>query len=225
MKTSRIIGACLVAGLLGACSGGTASEEVGRSESAVIGVDTHLYFRSNASGWGADESTRLATNLGGAFFKRINVTESWMVSGVDTAVVTETNELNGWGSSQTFYTLVGPKTLLVPITLAIARPFPADSDPHFKVDYATLGYHQVSVNTAHTPFLIGIRSEADVCSEVSCPSRSHCALGSNGLPTCVGDQPVCGSAQCAPFSICCNASCANAFCFGGSGSCPPVACQ
>src|SRR5262245_49537043 len=97
--------------LLPACSLETSSESVGSVESAVIGADTHLYFRSNASGWGVDDSTRFVTNVAGVFFKRINVSESWMVSDVDTAVVTETNQLNGWGTSQTFYDLVGPQTL------------------------------------------------------------------------------------------------------------------
>ncbi len=226
MKTLGIIGAVLTtAMLLGACAVEAEGEEVGKVESAVIGTDTHLYFRSNASGWGADESTRLATNLGGVFFKRINVTENWMVSGLDTAVVIETNQLNGWGSSQVFYRLVGLQTLVVPITLATAPTFPPGTDPHFKVDYATLGRHQVSVNTAHTPFLISIRSEADVCADVSCPSRAHCELGTNGLPTCAGDTPTCAGTQCGAFSTCCNSSCSNAFCFSGSGSCPPVACQ
>jgi hypothetical protein len=93
------------------------------------------------------------------------------------------------------------------------------------VDYAALGRHQVIVNTSVTPFTLGIRSEADVCAGVGCPSRTHCELASNGLPTCAGDAPTCGGAQCAPFSICCNSGCSNAFCFGGSGACPPVACQ
>lgn len=210
---------------LSACSGDTgAPEDVGQSQAAVIGTDTFLYFRSNASGWGVDESTRLATDLGGAFFGRIDVTQSWMVTGFDTATVTETNQLDGWGTSQTFYDLSNTQTLVVPSEQPIGVS-PPGGDPHFHVDYATLGRHQVMVNTSVTPFALSIRSEADVCSGVSCPSRSHCELGSNGLPTCAGDQPTCGGSQCAPFSICCNAGCSNAFCFGGSGGCPPVACQ
>jgi hypothetical protein len=63
------------------------------------------------------------------------------------------------------------------------------------------------------------------CTGVFCPSRSHCEIGANGFPTCVGDQPICGGVQCAPFSVCCNSGCANPFCFSGSGACPPVPCH
>jgi hypothetical protein len=152
------------------------------------------------------------------------VTQPWQVTGFDTATVTETNQLNGWGTSQKFYALANTERLVVPATEPIVVS-PPGGDPHFQVDYATLGGHQVLVNTNTSPFTLSIRSEADVCAGVSCPSRLHCALGANGFPTCVGDQPICGGTQCPPFSICCNAGCANPFCFGGSGSCPPVPCQ
>jgi len=79
-------------------------EPLTERQGAVIGVDEFVYFRSNATGWGVDASTRLFPFVAPNLFSRLfNVTEPWMVSDVDTATVTVTSQLDGWGSAQTFY--------------------------------------------------------------------------------------------------------------------------
>src|ERR1044071_4944828 len=67
-------------------------EPLTERQGAVIGVDEFVYFRSNATGWGVDESTRLFPFVAPNLFSRVfNVTEPWMISDVDTATVTVTN--------------------------------------------------------------------------------------------------------------------------------------
>ena len=95
----------VVAGSASACLGedGTAGDGLATKPSALLGVDQFLYFRSNATGWGVDETTRLSSFGGDAFARTYNVTQDWMISDADTAIVTETNQLDGWGTSQTFF--------------------------------------------------------------------------------------------------------------------------
>jgi hypothetical protein len=165
-------------------SEGAGDEEVATGRQAVIGVDEFLYFRSNATGWGVDSSTRLFPFAGipGLFSRIYNVTEPWMVSDVDTAVVTRTNQLDGWGTQQTFYRIIGPNPLPVPS----GRPIAVNtSDPHFKVDYGTLGVHRViTFFTNEVQQAIQIDSLASACAGV-CPGGLVCSLQPPaGIPTC-----------------------------------------
>src|SRR5215471_13218921 len=200
-----------------------APDEIGSTESAVVGVDTFLYFRSNATGWGVDDSTRLFAFVGPNVFARTySGIQPWMISDADTAILTETNQLNGWGASQTF-SGAKSKSITVPGTDALAVQ-PPGGDAHFRVKYRDIGQHRALVNLGVSPATISIESAADVCATVFCPSRLHCELMANGQPTCVlYPGPVCGGVQCSAGTICCNASTCP-FCFGGSGSCPPVGC-
>src|SRR5215471_6424620 len=199
------------------------TDEIGRTESAVVGVDTFLYFRSNATGWGVDESTRLFTFVGPNVFARTySGIQPWMISDADTAILTETNQLDGWGTSQTF-SGAASKRITVPGTDALAAQQPG-GDAHFRVKYRDVGVHRALVNLGVSPATVSIESAADVCATVFCPSRLHCELMTNGQPTCVLDPgPMCGGVQCSAGTICCNASTCP-FCFGGSGGCPPVGC-
>jgi hypothetical protein len=156
-------------------------------QSAVLGVDEFLYFRSNATGWGVDDSTRLAPFGGGAFARTYNVTQDWMVSGGDTAIVTRTNQLNGWGTSQTFYG-AATQPVVVPATATVVPQAPG-GDAHFKVKYGVLGLHRVIVALSSTPPIIQIDSAASACAGV-CPAGLTCSLMSNGIPTCSEPPPT-----------------------------------
>lgn len=115
LSTSRLTGRratsrLLVAALLGAHSLGcsVATEEAGIDESvrseqqAVLGVDTHLYLRCGATDWNLGEDSRLkATSVSGVFELEAHVEQQWQVDGVDYCQMVETNEFNGWGTSQT----------------------------------------------------------------------------------------------------------------------------
>jgi hypothetical protein len=118
---------------------------VGQTRGPLGEANSFLYFRSNATGWGVDNATRLSqTSSPNVFGRLYSVTESWMITDRDTAIVTETNAFNAWGTSQKFYG-ASDKLLLVPgqdpLTLQ-----PPGGDAHFKVKYATLGQHRVLVD-------------------------------------------------------------------------------
>jgi hypothetical protein len=171
-------------------SGAAGDEElVTERQGALLGVDEFVYFRSNATGWGVDESTRLFPFAGAAnLFARIyNVTEAWMVSDVDTATVTRTNQLDGWGTAQTFYRALGGR-----VTVPIGAPIAITSgDPHFKVDYGVLGVHRViTFFTSDRQQAILIEPAATVCAGV-CPPGLVCSLlPPAGIPTCNEPPPT-----------------------------------
>jgi hypothetical protein len=164
------------------------TDEVQSQQSALLGVDEFLYFRSNATGWGVDDTTRLSPFLGipNVFSRFYNASLPWLVAGNDTAIVTRTNQLNGWGTSQTFYGAAA-KLVVIPGTAALAVQAPG-GDAHFAVDYAVPGAHRVIVNFAATPPTIQIQSAADICAGV-CPPGLICSLLSSGIPTCNEPPP------------------------------------
>ena len=167
-------------------AGAAGDDEVTTRQGAVIGVDEFVYFRSNATGWGVDPSTRLVPFPGGpGLFSRIyNVTEPWMVSDVDTAVVTVTNQLDGWGTAQTFYRATVGRLQVPPGGSPIAFTS-GGTDPHFKIDYSVLGVHRViTFFTNPVQQAIFIQSQAEVCAGV-CPAGLVCSLlPPAGIPTC-----------------------------------------
>ena len=155
-------------------------------QGAVIGVDEFVYFRSNATGWGVDPSTRLFPFAGipGLFARVYSVNEAWMVSGLDTAVVTRTNQLDGWGTAQTFYRATAGVLAVPPGGSPIASTS-GGTDPHFKIDYSVLGVHRViTFFTNEVQQAILIESQATACAGV-CPGGLVCSLmPPAGIPTC-----------------------------------------
>jgi hypothetical protein len=132
---------------------GDASEKsIGHSEEAVVGMDTFLYFRSNASGWGADDFSRLRPTLQpNIFLNTFPVTQSWMVASGDNAQFTETNQLNGWGTSQTF-----SGSSVSPVVVPGSASFSGSAG--FLVRYPALGTFQVSVDVSATPKTFSIHA-------------------------------------------------------------------
>jgi len=191
---SRLSMGLFVVAAAAAASGGCLAdagtvEEPEVRQSAVLGVDQFLYFRSNATGWGVDGSTILSSFGGGAFARTYNVTQDWMLSTStgDTAIVTETNQLDGWGTSQIFS---GPAShlLVVPGNAPLVVQ-PQGGDAHFKVKYGVLGLHRVIVAASATPPFIQIDSEASACAGV-CPAGLVCSLLPQGIPTCSEPPPT-----------------------------------
>ena len=170
-----------------ACIGGEEGDQVQSRESAVLGVDEFLYFRSNATGWGVDESTRLSPFGGGAFARTYNVTQDWMISDADTAIVTQTNQLDSWGTVQIFSGASSGR-IVVPGRDTLTPQAPG-GDAHFKVKYGVLGLHRVIVAASATPPFIQIDSAASACAGV-CPSGLVCTLQPNGIPTCSEPPPA-----------------------------------
>jgi hypothetical protein len=192
-----VLGAGLLATLSSGCgmevgaSGANGDEEVTQRQSAVIGVDQFAYFRSNATGWGVDESTRLFPFVAPNLFSRIfNVTEPWMVSDVDTATVTVTNQLDGWGTSQTFYRASAGVLQVPPGGSPIAATSPS-TDPHFKIHYSALGVYRVTTFfTNPVQQAILIESQATACAGVCPPGLTCSLLPPAGIPTCNEPPPT-----------------------------------
>jgi hypothetical protein len=224
-RTRGLFVSAIVAALSSVSCAAAPAEEIGQTAGAVVGTDTFLYFRSNATGWGVDDSTRLlsfpAPNV---FGRRYFGVQLWMITDADTAILTETNQLNGWGTVQTF-SGAASKSIVVPGTDALAVQ-PPGGDAHFRVKYHFSGEHRVLVNLGASPATISIESVIDVCAGVSCPNRTHCELLPNGQPTCALDPgPICGGGvRCPNGTICCNIATSCPICFGGSGACPPPTC-
>jgi len=164
-------------------------DDVVERQGALLGVDEFLYFRANATSWGVDETTRLFPFAGPNVFARIyDVTQTWMISDADTAIVTRTNQLDGWGTSQAFYG-VPSKRVTVPSTSPLALQAPG-GDAHFKIKYSVLGEHRVIANFAATPPTIQLDSLASACAGV-CPGDLICSLiPPAGIPTCSEPPPT-----------------------------------
>jgi hypothetical protein len=120
-------------------------EEVGTIRSALLNQDTFLYLRCNATGFGANEATRLKPtsdpNTGSLTF---SVTQTWMLTSGsgDQCILTQTNQLDGWGTSPQSWTDTHPSTALVPP----ANDSLVNSSPTFLVKYPALGQYTALVN-------------------------------------------------------------------------------
>jgi hypothetical protein len=193
MKRTLAVGlsALVALALTSACAGETASEEsVGRVGSAD--TSPSFYFRSNATGWGVDENTRLLPFAASVLGLAYTVTQPWMVSDADTAIITETNQLDGWGTSQTFLG-ASAKSLVVPATSSVSDALVTQTnggDVHFKVKYPAEEQFVVLVDTAKNT--ITIQPAAVLCAGV-CPGGFTCSVGMEGRPTCT---PACEPLPC-----------------------------
>src|SRR6188768_3102279 len=130
---------CLVAGglaLLGCSSAPLASEVLGETAEPLVNVNEFLYFRCNATAWGADASTLMqATSDPNVVTITYQVTQPWMLAAGDSCIVTRTNQKNGWGSSNSSFSEPTPAT---PIVVPGAETLVASS-ANFRVRYPALG--------------------------------------------------------------------------------------
>src|SRR4051812_33366627 len=130
--------------VMSACSAdaGSASGEDVAVQSAPLSADSSVYFRCNATGWGVDDSTRLSNFAGANVLARTyNVTQAWMLSPGDSCILTETNQVNGWGSRQTYYSASTGTVVVPPGTASLVTQ--ASATPTFTVDYSVLGQHRI----------------------------------------------------------------------------------
>jgi hypothetical protein len=147
--------------LLGACGGeDTISEDdIGRQQAAVVGVDTHLYWRCNASSWGVDNSTRLKATADPAVFTlEYSVQQDYMVKPQtgDDCIVTETNQLNGWGTMSKHYKPSTTGTVVVPKAGNLTSNASATN---FKVQYPKKGTFKMIVNTSQPTWTYSVQEK------------------------------------------------------------------
>jgi hypothetical protein len=135
----------------------TSSEEsVGQASAELVGQDTFLYFRCNATSWSPDQASRLrSTNDPYLFSLLYDVKQSWMTVGGDSCLFTETNQLDGWGTSQTFYGSVHGN-LNVP-----GGDLLQTNGSGFNAVYPELGRYKVTANWRQGGFQIAQASNAE----------------------------------------------------------------
>ena len=175
--------------MLGGCAvdGTESGENVAVVGQTLLDASQHAYLRCNATGWGVDDSSRLKNWIApGMRVLVFEVTEPWMVSGSDNCEFTVTNQLNGWGTSQTAYA-PSDTSVLTPSQPEQVAPVPAGQSTHFQIDYAALGKYRALFGAGFDPTVLSIESEAAICSAQFCPSSTHCELSAGGIPTCVFD--------------------------------------
>jgi hypothetical protein len=160
MRTFELGCLAILAGLAatgcGATPGGQSGEALGETSAALVGQDTFLYFRSNATTWNPESATRLrATSDPYVFSLLYDVTQSWMTTTGASAIFTETNQLNGWGSAQTNYGTVHGNVTAPGGDQLLA------GGSNFNVVYPALGRYKVTANWQQGSFQISAASNAE----------------------------------------------------------------
>ncbi|HKO46297.1 MAG TPA: hypothetical protein VJV79_01155 [Polyangiaceae bacterium] len=174
---------CLIAGgfaLLGCSSSPLADESLTENAEALVTVDEFLYFRCNATAWGADSSTLMqATSDPNVVTITYQVTQAWLLSAGDTCIVTRTNQKNGWGSASSSFSEATPATpIVVPGGEALVP-----SSANFRVRYPALGTYTATIDWA-------TRRLSIVSGTPSAPAALPFWLRYCSEPTCGGLSPL-----------------------------------
>ena len=128
--------------------------EVAKRMSAITG-SSYYYFRCNATGWGADATTRMGeTGTAGVYTIEVDVNEPWMTDTGDTCTITETDALDGWGAQQSYYGLDYTHYLFQVPGEEQATLY-TGGDPHFKVRYPSLDRFQARFDSNTLTLTIG----------------------------------------------------------------------
>lgn len=151
----------LAALLTASCAVGPQDKEaLGQASNALTGQESYLYFTCGATGWQPSDATRMLPldNMGIDYGLDFEVTQPWMVSGQDSCVFLTTNELNGWGTQQTWTggwadgENVTDHNHLEVVESATGRLLPDQGQ--FTVTYPSLGKYSVRLTYGRSAFTI-----------------------------------------------------------------------
>lgn len=135
---------------ISACSGNPQSDEALGQDEQAVGGTSFAYLRCNATRWDIGESNRFkATSDPNVFELSYVVTQPWLVHTPDSCLLTETNQLNGWGTSQTNYQALGG-VLNVPAERQLQVGW-----QNIQVQYQTIGSYRATYNVAQRKLSIG----------------------------------------------------------------------
>jgi hypothetical protein len=146
-------GATLFATMIVGCAATEGDEAAAyTSESALIGKDTYLYFRSNVTGWDVNSSTRLRQAPDPYQFSLLYDVKT--ANAVD-SIFTETNVRDGWGSQQATYgnnngDIVAPGGGML-----------SSSHGGFRVTYPAAGRYKVTADARIGTFSVAKASTAE----------------------------------------------------------------
>ncbi len=113
----------------------------------------YYYLRCNATNWNVESSNRMVAD-GDVVELSYNVNQSWMVSDGDQCIVTRTNQLDGWGTTQV---ALGPSktTRLVVPSGNTAATTVVSAGQYFSVRYPALGRYEARLNPVTGELRIG----------------------------------------------------------------------
>src|SRR5262245_38787588 len=170
---TRFLGISFVLAAAAGCGAPSDAEPLGTSQAAVLGVDTHLYLLCNATSWDATSVSRLVQTAPGSglFTLSYDVPVDWLVSSPDSCSIVETNQLNGWGTTQQRYAFRSGQSSLVVVPDARALT-PAQSS-FFQVKYPAKGRYTATVNWHNGTFSVS----GAVLPQRSLLERNEAALG------------------------------------------------
>jgi hypothetical protein len=175
-RSVRVLAFSLV--LAGAgCGAHQDTELVGKSQSAVLGSDTFLYLLCNATSWDTNDRSLLVETAPGSglFNLSYSIADDWLVNGADNCSVVETNQRDGWGSTQTRYAFGNGESSLV--TVPDSRHLTPAQSSSFQVKYPAKGQFTVNVNWPSRMLSIGAAvATATVQPQRSLLERNEAAL-------------------------------------------------
>ena len=146
-----------LAGPLG-CGGSPATggqPAASTTRAALLGVDTFLYLRCNATSWDVNDSSRFVeTSPGsGIFTVSYDVAVDWLVQSPDSCGLLLTNQLDGYGTTQTPYAFRAGQSSLV--VVPDARALVASASSNFQIRYPFKGHYTATVNWTNGTFVVG----------------------------------------------------------------------
>ncbi len=141
----------LVASSAGCSSEGTPAARLSVMQDALLNGNEFLYLTCNATDWNPIEANRLkSTGNPNVFTLSYPVTRPWLVTSPDHCSFLLTNQLNGYGTSQTRYTGSHPASpLRVPGSDSLLL-----STANFLVEYPATGTYNLTVNWNTKTFTI-----------------------------------------------------------------------
>jgi len=133
------------------CSSPANQNTIGETQAAVLNVDQFLYLRCNATGWTPVEANRLqSTSDPTVFTLTYQVTQPWLATSPDQCSLTLTNQLDSFGTAQTYFSDRNPSVPIHPP----GGDFLVTSTTNFNVQYPALGSYAITVNWQIGTFLI-----------------------------------------------------------------------
>jgi len=154
MHNAKLFGAmvCVALSVGTGCSSQTEPlEMLGKAQDELLNSDQYLYLTCNATGWNPVEANRLRSTSDPAVFTlAYPVSQPWQVSSPDQCSFLLTNQLNGYGTSQTRYSDSHPTT---PVNVPAGDRL-VTSSANFSVKYPAVGTYNLSVNWTQKTFTI-----------------------------------------------------------------------
>jgi hypothetical protein len=170
---SLAVGTSLTTLLVLGCGGPPATgEPVSAARSALLGTDTFLYLRCNATSWNVDDSSRFVETAPGSgiFTVSYDVAADWLVQSPDSCSLLETNQRNGYGTIQTPYAFRTGQSS--PLVVPDARALVPSPSSNFQIRYPFKGRYTATVNWSSGTFVVG----ATILPQRSLFERNEAAL-------------------------------------------------